>query len=463
MLDRWFALSANGTDARTEVLAGITTFLAMSYIIFVQPAVLSGAMFGMDTGMNIGAVTAATCLSAALATLLMALLARYPIALAPGMGQNFFFVFSILPAAAATGHAEPWRVALGVIFVSGVLFLLLSVLGVRERLIDLLSPSMKSALGAGIGLFIAFIGLQNAGVVLKDPGTGVALNAHLNSPDMVIFFTALAVSAILLARKARGALLAGMVVALIMAIAGRSLLPTEWLAGTQLADGFRPAATLVSSPPSPAATWMAFDLEAALAPAMLPLVILVLFMDLFDTLGTLVAVTQEAGLLRQGRLPRAGRALFADAFGTVAGAALGTSTVTSYVESAAGVEQGGRTGLVGVVVAILFLVALPLSPLIAMVGSYPPITAPALVLVGALMIRSVRHVEWNDATEAIPAFLTLAGIPFTYSIADGMALGLIAYPLLKVLSGRRHEVDWLAMLLAAMLVAYFAFVRSSLP
>lgn len=461
MLERRFGLSAAGTDVRTEVLAGVTTFLTMSYIVFVQPAVLSGSLVGQETGIDFGAVTVATCLSAALASALMGLLANYPIAQAPGMGQNFFFVFSILPAAAATGHPEPWRAALGVIFVSGVLFLALSVSGAREHLVRALSPSMKSALGAGIGLFIAFIGLQNAGVIRPDPGTGVSLAPDFTSPDHLLFFVGLAVASVLLVRRVRGALLWSIVATFGGALLWHSLGAPP--ADSMLATRFAPTTDLVSAPPSLAPTWLAMDPRAALAPALLPLVVLVLFMDLFDTLGTLVAVSQEAGLLKDGELERGRSAMVSDAVGTVAGAAMGTSTVTSYIESAAGVEQGGRTGLVAVVVAILFLAALPLTPLIAMVGSYPPITAPALVIVGALMIRAVRRVDWQDATEGIPAFLTLAGIPLTYSIADGLALGLVAYPAIKLGAGRGRELAWSQLLLAAALVAYFLLFRSQLP
>lgn len=461
MIERWFGPRAAGSDVRTEVVAGITTFLTMSYIIFVQPAVLSGAMFDAPTGMDFGAVTAATCLSAALASLLMGLYANYPIAQAPGMGQNFFFVFSILPAVAATGHPQPWRVALGVIFISGVLFLLVSLTGLREALVHALSPSMKSALGAGIGLFIAFIGLQNAGVVRADSGTGVSLNPSFTSPDHLVFFFGLAVAAALHVRRVRGSLLWA-----IVASFGLSLVWWAWgtaPADSMLATRFAPGGGIVSAPPSLGPTFLQMDLWAALAPSLIPLVILVLFMDVFDTLGTLVAVSQEAGLLHEGRLARGRRAMLSDAVGTVAGAGLGTSTVTSYIESAAGVEQGGRTGLVAVVVGLLFVAALPLTPLIAMVGSYPPVTAPALVIVGALMMRAVARVEWNDPTESIPAFLTFAGIPFTYSIADGLAIGLISYPVLKVAAGRVADLRRSQVVLAIVLALYFVVFRSQLP
>ncbi len=461
MLERFFGLKAAGTSVRTEVVAGSTTFVTMAYIIFLQPAVLSGALTGSPTGMDFGAVTVATCLAAALATGVMGLYARFPVAQAPGMGQNFFFVLSIIPAAAATGHPEPWRAALGVIFVAGVLFLVLSVLGVRQLMIEALSTSMKSAIGAGIGIFIAFVGLQNASVIVRDPGTAVSLTAALDSPDSLLFFFRLTVTSILYARRVPAALLLGMGATLVAAVVTRSLLSAAGgtHATSMLMTRFEVADRLMASPPSIAPTFLRLDLAAALSWELLPLVVLVLFMDLFDTIGTLVAVAQRARLMRGGQLLRSGRALISDAIGTVAGAVLGTSTVTSYVESAAGVEQGGRTGLTAVVAAGLFLLALPLTPLIAMIGSYPPITAPVLLIVGALMMRAVTTIEWDDATEALPAFLTLIGIPLTYSIADGIALGLIAYPILKLSTGRGHEANWMSRLLALVLAAYFVLLR----
>lgn len=464
MLERFFGLESAGTSVRTEVVAGSTTFLTMAYIIFVQPAVLSGALTGAPTGMDFGAVTVATCLAAALATLVMGLYARFPVAQAPGMGQNFFFVLTIIPAVAATGHPEPWRAALGVIFVAGVLFLVLSILGVRQLVIDAMSTSMKSAIGAGIGVFIAFVGLQNAAVIVRHPGTAVSLTAALDSPDSLLFFFGLTVTAILYARRIPAALLLGMASTLVAALATRAALaaaPGEAgaHAASMLMTRFEVADRLVAVPPSIGPTFLRLDVAAAFSWQLLPLVLLVLFMDMFDTIGTLVAVAQRARLVRGGRLLRSGKAMLSDAIGTVAGAALGTSTVTSYVESAAGVEQGGRTGLTAVVAAGLFLLALPLTPLIAMIGSYPPITAPVLLIVGALMMRSVTTIEWDDATEAIPAFLTLIGIPLTYSIADGIALGLIAYPILKLSTGRAHEANWLSRLLAIVLAAYFVLLR----
>lgn len=467
MLERIFRLSQNGTSVRTELLAGITTFLTMAYIIFVQPAVLSGAMFGMKTGMDFGAVMVATCLSAALASAIMGLYARYPITQAPGMGQNFFFVFSAVPAAAAAGFANSWQVALGAVFISGVLFLGLSLFGAREAVMNAISPSLQYAIAAGIGVFIAFIGLQNAGLIIKDPGTAVKLNHHFDSPDLIVFFFGLLVVAILHARKVRGSILWGILGATALAAilkASLSVFP-GWAASKTVADSglakhFSLAKGLVSAPPSIEPTLFKMDVVGALTPAMWPFIIVFLFMVFFDTVGTLVGVSEQAGLMRDNKLPRAQQAFVSDALGTVAGAALGTSTVTSYIESASGVEQGGRTGLTSVTVAALFLLALFFSPIIGMIGSYAAITAPALVIVGAMMIRNCARIAWDDFTEAFPAFLVLIAIPLSYSIADGLALGFISHPLLKLFTGRSREVRWFMYLLAALLVVYFLVVRA---
>jgi adenine/guanine/hypoxanthine permease len=467
MWERFFRLSENQTTARTELLAGGTTFLTMAYIIFVQPAVLSGTMFGRPTGMDFGAITTATCLSAALATALMALYSRYPIAQAPGMGENFFFVFSAVPAAAAAGFANAWQVALGTVFISGVLFLLLSLAGLREVLFNSISPSLKNAIAAGIGLFIAFIGLQNAGLILKDPGTAVKLNAHFASPDLLVFFFGLLLTAVLHARRVRGSILWGILGATALAVLFKLLLPAMgagWAeaANSVLAQRFQIAKGIVAAPPSLAPTFCQLDLVHALSPKMLPFIFVFLFMLVFDAIGTLIGVCEQAGFIKDNRLPRARQAMLSDAVGTVAGAALGTSTVTSFIESAAGVEQGGRTGLTGLVVAGCFLLALFFSPLIATVGSYPPITAPALVIVGAMMLQNVTKIDWQDYSESIPAFLTLIGIPLSYSIADGLALGLISYPIIKLFSGKGRGVGWLTYVLAAVLIAYFLLIRSRL-
>jgi AGZA family xanthine/uracil permease-like MFS transporter len=479
MLDRFFRLSENRTTVRTELLAGLTTFLTMAYIIFVQPAVLSGSFFppGVVTwGMNFGAVTTATCLSAALATLLMGLLARYPIGQAPGMGENFFFVLTLLPAVAATpafagaiaaGETTPWQIGLGVVFVAGVLFLGISVLGVQVKLLDAISPSMRAGIAIGIGLFIAFIGLQGARLVVGDPGTLVQLNPHFASPDLIVFFFGLLVTAGLYALRVRGSIVLGILAATLLAVVLKLGLPampdavaeSKVVQDSVLMQRFCLAQEVVAAPPPIEPTMFKMDLVRALSAAMIPFILIFLFMDVFDTLGTLIGVSEQAGFVKDGKLPRMRSALVSDAVGTVAGAAMGTSTVTSFIESAAGVEQGGRTGLTAVTVALLFVVALFFSPIIAMVGSYPPITAPALVVVGSLMMRNVTKIAWDNPAEVLPSFLIIIGIPMTYSIADGLALGFIAYPVVKLMAGQGRDVRWLMIVMAVVLVAYFVLVR----
>ena len=454
MLDRWFRLAENGTRVRTELSAGLTTFLTMSYILFVQPALLAGEPAGMDAG----AVTVATCLTTAVATAIMGLWARYPIALAPGMGVNAFFAYALIPAAAAAGHPVPWQAALGVVFASGVAFLALSGLGIREHVMDALSPSLKGAIAAGIGLFIAFIGMRNAGWIVDHPATLVALSADLSSPDVIVSSAGLLTAAVLSVRRTGGALLLGMLTATAVALALRTILPEE--TGGDSFARFQVAEAVFATPPSIRPTLLALDVGAILLPGLIPFVIVFLFVDLFDTVGTLVGVTEQAGLSPEGSLARAPQALATDALATTLGACLGTSTVTSYIESAAGVEQGGRTGLVALTVSGLFLLALFFSPIIAMVGSYPPITAPALILVGAAMLRNVGKIAWSDPSESIPAFLILVGIPLSFSIGDGMALGFLAYPLLKLGAGRGREVPVALWLLVPLLLAYFVLLRT---
>jgi adenine/guanine/hypoxanthine permease len=471
MWTRLFGLAENQTTVRTEVLAGVTTFLTMAYIIFVQPAVLSGNLFGRPTGMDLGAVTTATCLSAALASIIMGLYGRYPVAQAPGMGQNFFFVLTAIPAAAAAGYANAWQVALGVVFISGVLFLVLSFFRVRETVLAAISPSMKNAIAVGIGLFIAFIGMKNAGLVLKHPDNLVRLNPDFISPDLLVFFFGLLLAAALHARRVAGSILWGIAgatgLALLMKLSlplwPASLAQSPWVAGSKLVKSFELARQVAAWPPSLGPTFFKLDVGHALSLSMAPFIIVFLFMVLFDTVGTLVGVAGQAGLIKDNHLPRARQAFVSDALGTTLGACLGTSTVTSYIESAAGVEQGGRTGLTAVVAGGLFLLALFFSPLIAMVGSYPPVTAPALVLVGAMMLRSVAHIDWQDGSEALPAFLVIVGIPFSFSIGDGLALGFMSYPVIKVLAGRARQLSWVWHVLGVLLLLYFLFVRSAVP
>lgn len=480
MLDRWFRLRENGTNVPTELLAGLTTFLTMAYIIVLQPMVLSGRLTGReDLGMDFGAVMSATCLAAAVATIIMGLWAKSPIALAPGMGENFLFIGSLVPAAAAyirsetaagrlpAGSVQPWQIALGVIFYSGVLFLALSFLGVREKLLDAVSPSMRNAIAAGIGLFIALLGLQGASVVVGTPEQIIKLSPRLAGPDVIVFFVGFLVTAGLYGRRMPGSIVLGILAAAATAWLLRTLilaLPqlADWPAVTQskLMTQFSPAEELLSRPPALAPTFGKMELRLALALPFLPYILIFLFMDLFDTLGTLVGVSEQAGLIREGRLPRAKQALMADAAGTVLGAVAGTSTVTSFIESAAGVEQGGRTGLTAVTAAGLFLLAPFFGPVVRMIGSYPPLTAAALLVVGSMMMRNVLKIEWSNPAEAVPAFVTMIGIVFSYSIADGLALGFISYPLVKFLAGQGRQVRPLMYGLAAVLIVYLLAVKS---
>ncbi|GAB4130815.1 NCS2 family permease [Thermopirellula anaerolimosa] len=480
MLERWFRLRENGTNAPTEMLAGLTTFLTMAYIIVLQPMVLSGKLMGREEiGMDFGAVMSATCLAAAAATIIMGVWAKYPIALAPGMGENFLFIGSLVPAAAAwietevaagrleAGAVQPWQIALGVIFYSGVLFLALSLLGVREKLLDAVSPSMRNAIAAGIGLFIALLGLQGASIIVGTPEQIIKLSPRLAGPDVVVFFVGFLVTAGLYGRRMPGSIVLGILAATATALILRQLIlalphAADWpaVAQSKLMTQFTPAAGLISRPPSLAPTLGKMEPGLSLAIPFLPYILIFLFMDLFDTLGTLVGVSEQAGLIREGRLPRAKQALTADAAGTVFGAILGTSTVTSFIESAAGVEQGGRTGLTALTAAALFLLAPFFEPVVRMIGSYSPLTAAALLVVGSMMLRNVLKIEWDNPAEALPAFITMVGIVFSYSIADGLALGFICYPLVKLLAGQGRQVRPLMYGLAAVLVVYLLAVKS---
>jgi AGZA family xanthine/uracil permease-like MFS transporter len=437
LLERQFQLTANATTVRTEILAGVTTFLTMSYILFVQPAVLS------VTGMDAGAVLTATCLASALATLVMGLYANYPVALAPGMGHNFFFAFTVCGAVTAGGMGFSWQTALGAVFVSGVAFLLLSRFGFRERLLNAVPQSLKHAIAAGIGLLIAFVGLQWAGIVVARPGTLVGLGP-LGSVPVLLSLAGLTVTGVLLARKVQAALLIGI---LTTAVIGMPL-------------GLVTYTGAISPPPSLSPTFLALDLRSLLSHTGFVITFTFFFLALFDTIGTLLAVAERAGLLKDGRLPRAEKALISDALGMTAGAVLGTSTITSYVESAAGVSVGGRTGFASVVTGALFLLALFFAPLIMMIGRgyvtpeglhLYPVIAPTLVVIGTFMLASAKDVAWVDPTEALPAFLTLVIMPFTLSITEGISFGLISYSLLKLATGRRSEAHWLIHLFAVLL------------
>ncbi|MHB8898781.1 MAG: NCS2 family permease [Thermoguttaceae bacterium] len=482
MLDRVFRLRENGTTAATELLAGLTTFLTMAYIIFLQPMVLTGNYFQKPNGMDAGAVMAATCVAAAVASAVMGLYARYPIAQAPGMGENFIFALSVIPAAKAlidsrvaegtlpAGVVAPWQVALGVTFIAGVLFLVLSLVGIRQAILNVISPSMRNAIAVGIGLFIAFIGLQGASVIVPVPDQLVRLNPQVASPDVLVFAFGLLLTAGLYARGIRGSIVVGILATTLLAAGLKWLIPhlpeaisqAEIVTGSKLMTYFTPAAAVMASPPSMAPTLLKMNLSLAIAAPMLPFILVFLFLDLFDTMGTLLGVCEQANLMKDGTLPRARQAMVSDAIGTVFGAVCGTSTVTSFIESAAGVQQGGRTGLTAVTTALLFLLAMFFAPLIQTVGSYPSITAPALVLVGAMMMRNVTKIEWSNEAEAIPAFITFISIPLSYSIADGLAIGFIAYPIVKFLAGQSRDVRWLMYVLAAVLAAYMVTVRGML-
>ena len=438
-VDRRFALTANRTTVRTEVLAGITTFMTMAYIVFVQPTVLGAA------GMDSGAVMTATCLATALATALMALLANYPIAIAPGMGHNFFFAYSVVIA-----MKVPWQVALGGVAVAGTLFILTAGIGLRERLITAIPSTLKHAIAGGIGLLIATIGLQWAGIIVASPGTLVTLG-NLHDRASLLAIAALATTAILMARGVPGAFLWGIL------LATAAALPL----GLTRFEG------IVGAPPSLSPTFLQLDPLGALSPKMLTVVFVFFFLALFDSVGTLVGVASQAGLMRDGTLPRAREALLADAIGTVTGAALGTSTVTAYIESGAGVAAGGRTGLTSLVTAVLFLCSLFLYPLVKTIGGgfahgattlYPTIAAP-LILVGTMMLGGLRQIPWDDATEAIPAFLTLVMMPLAVSITDGVAFGLISYAALKLATGRGREAHALVYVFAVLLTARYIFLR----
>ena len=427
MLEFLFKLSANGTNVRTEILAGITTFLTMAYIIFVNPSILSAA------GMDHGAVFVATCLAAAAGTLIMGLYANYPVALAPGMGLNAYFTYGVVQ-----GMGIGWPVALGAVFVAGILFLILSLLPVREWIINAIPRSLKLAISAGIGLFLAIIGLQKAGIVVDHPVTLVTLG-DMSKPEVLLAVAGFVLMVVLGARRVPGA----MIIA-ILAVTAASL-----------ALGISDFGGVFSLPPSLAPTFMRMDVAGALESGLVAVVLAFLIIDLFDTAGTLIGLAQRSGLLdAQGRLPRLKQALLADSGATVIGAVMGTSTTTSYIESAAGINAGGRTGLTAVSVAVLFVLSLFLAPLAKTIPAYA--TAPALVFVACLMARGIAEIDWDDMTEVAPAMVTAITMPLTFSIANGIGLGFITYVLVKTLSGRPAEAGPAIWAMAALFAVKFA-------
>ncbi|HEX7185230.1 MAG TPA: NCS2 family permease [Thermoanaerobaculia bacterium] len=435
MLERLFGVRAAGSTPGREALGGLTTFLTMAYILAVNPVFLTAAGIPLE-----GAILA-TALSAGLATLLMALLANYPIALAPGMGMNAFFAYGI-----CVGAGVPWQTALGMVFWAGVLFVLLTVTGARRVLVRAVPEVLQLGGAVGIGLFIAFIGFQHGGIVRADPNTMVGLG-DLGSPAALLTLFGLAVSLVLMAMGVRTAIFWGLAATLAAA----------------LLTGVIPAPADVLSAPRLALPGLQIDLWGALKLQYLPLILVLLFFALFDTLGTLMGVAHQAGFLKDGELPRIERALAADAAGMVGGALIGTSPVTSYIESGAGVGVGARTGLASVVTGLLLLLSLFLAPLVAVVGQgigggLNPVTAPALILVGILMVQAVREIDWTDPTEAAPAFFTALVMPLTFNISHGLAAGIIVYALVKTAAGRFREVHWLMYVLAVLFLLRYAFL-----
>jgi adenine/guanine/hypoxanthine permease len=427
MFERLFKLSEHGTTVRTEVIAGLTTFLTMSYIIFVNPDILS------TTGMDRDAVFVATCLAAALGSMVMALVANWPIGMAPGMGLNAFFAFTVVAALGFT-----WQQALGAVFISGLIFVILTVTGVRSWLIAGIPHSLRSAIAAGIGLFLGIIALKSSGIVVDNPATLVGLG-DLKQTGPLLAILGFFVIAVLDALRIKGAILIGILVVTVL----------SWILGVSEFRG------LVSAPPSIMPTFLQLDIMGALHGGLLHVILVFVLVEVFDATGTLIGVAKRANLIQEGKQSRLGRALLADSTAIVAGSLIGTSSTTAYVESASGVQAGGRTGLTALTVAILFLAALFISPLAGSVPSYA--TAPALLYVAGLMMRELTEVEWEDLTEAAPAALTALAMPFTYSIANGLAFGFISYVVLKLFTGKWKDIHPATAIVAVLFVIRFAF------
>jgi len=425
----YFEFRALKTNWRTEILAGLTTFMTMAYIVFVNPSILH------EAGMPMAAVTAATCLSAAVGSLAMGLFARYPIALAPGMGLNAYFTYSVVK-----GMSVPWQTALGAVFLSGMAFLILTAVGVRQLIVAAIPHELYAAVASGVGLFIALIGFRESGIIVPDPATMVGLG-NLRDPKTLLAIFGLLVMAALLAWGVRAAILIGIVATSVAAFVTGNL---KWTPQPYSFDDIT-------------ATALQLNIRGAAGIGLLEIVFVFLFVDLFDNVGTLVAVGKKAGLFdRAHRIPRINRILFCDASATVAGSLAGTSTVVSYIESAAGVAAGGRSGVTAVVVGLMFLAAMFVAPF---AGVLPPAaTAPALIIVGSMMMTTVSEIAWSDTLVAIPAFLTMLAIPLTFSIANGLAFGFTAYTLLHVLRGRFREVNWMVYVLTGLFLVRFYYL-----
>ncbi|WP_342514345.1 NCS2 family permease [Sporosarcina sp. FSL K6-1522] len=444
-MKKYFEFDKLGTNYRREIVGGITTFLAMAYILVVNPLTLSlEAIPDLPDTMRMdkGAVFVATALAAAVGSLFMGLIAKYPIGLAPGMGLNAFFAFSVV-----LGMGIPWQTALTGVLFSGLIFIVLSLTGLREIIINAIPAQLKFAVGAGIGLFITFLGLQNAKIIVGDPNTLVALGDLSSGPTLLAIF-GLVISVVMMVRKIKGAIFYGMIATTVVGmIAGLISTPEK----------------IVSAVPSVAPTFGAAfeaifqDPGSLMTTQFLVIVITFLFVDFFDTAGTLVAVANQAGLMKDDKLPRAGKALISDSLATVTGAIFGTSTTTSYVESTAGVAAGARTGFASIVTGVLFLLALFFSPLLMVVTS--EVTAPALIIVGVLMVSTLGNIEWTKFEIAVPAFFTIIAMPLTYSIATGIAIGFIFYPITMILSGRKKEIHPIMYGLWIIFVLYFVFIK----
>ena len=426
LLERLFKLSENKTTFRTEIIAGITTFLTMCYIIIVNPMILS------ETGMDHGAVFVATCLAAAIGCFVMGIIANYPIALAPGMGLNAYFTYSV-----CLGMGVPWQTALAAVFVSGLVFIAISMFKIREAIVNAIPMSLKLAIGGGIGLFLALIALKNAGIIVDNPATLVSLG-DLKQPTVLLALFGFLMVVVMHHFKIRGAI----IISILVLTAISTFLGLSEFKG------------VVGQIPSIAPTFMQMDFEGLFTASLIGVIFVFFLVDLFDSTGTLVGVSHRAGLLKDGKLPRLKKALFADSSAIVAGAALGTSSTTPYIESSAGVAAGGRTGLTAVIVGLLFIACLFLAPLAQSVPGFA--TAPALLFVGVLMIQGITHIDWDDITEAVPAFLTIVFMPFTYSIADGIAMGFISYALVKLLTGKASTVPYMVWIIAVLWALKFA-------
>jgi adenine/guanine/hypoxanthine permease len=428
-LERYFRFEEHRTNWRTEVLAGFTTFITMAYIIFVNPAILS------QTGMPLAAVTTATCLCAAFGSMVMGAFANYPLALAPGMGLNAYFTYTVVK-----GMGVPWQTALGAVFVSGVIFLLLTYTGIRQLLLEAIPYQLHAAVSGGIGLFIAFIGLRNAGIIVPSAATTVTLG-NLRTPAPLLALFGILLISVLQAYRVKASMLIGVLGTM---AAGIALGQVHWKPET-------------FSLHSLSGTAMHLNVRGALHLNALEIIFVFLFVDLFDNIGTLVAVTDRAGLISEDHsIPRLSRIFFADASSTVVGALMGTSTVTSYIESGAGVAAGGRTGITSIVTGLLFVLALFVAPLVGPIPDFA--TSPALILVGVLMLGGVAKIEWNDPAIAVPAFLTLVAIPLTYSIATGLSFGMIAFASLELVTGKAQRKHWMLYVLAVLFVLRFVYL-----